>query len=454
MSIPLQVIAPKRVQMYLLGTGFDQQLRENGVMPRRALTDRFVQGAKAKGAPQVDYFDEHTPGLALRVSEGGTRAWSFMFTSPKDGKRARVKLGAYPGTSLAGARTKADECKGYLEEDPPRDPRDVFAAQLAGAMTVSTLLDSWTEKRLAGLRSAEHIGRRMRRNVTPVIGSVALLTLHRRDVNRVIDPLLKRDSPIEANRVFENLRAMLRWAVARGDLDHNPMEGMAKPSDERARERVLSDDEIRTVWGTLPSVIKKSVDVQRIARLCLVTGQRVGEVAGMRRDELDLEKQLWSLPGSRTKNANPHSVPLSDMAVSLIKDALKDADDNAKHVFPSEEESLRPRAVARTLSRAQKPTREKPTGKFGIAEWTPHDLRRTVLTGLAQLGVAPIVIGAIANHLSVTKANVTFANYVQYDYAKEKRDALDLWAKRLDGIIGGGAAAVFPMKRKSRVGVR
>ncbi len=404
-------------------------------MPRLALTDRFIQGAKAKDAPQVDYFDEHTPGLALRVSEGGTRAWSFLFTSPKDGKRARVKLGAYPGTSLAGARTKAEECKGYLAEDPPRDPRDVFEAQQAAAMTVSMLFDSWTEKRLVGLRSAEHIGRRMRRNVTPVIGSITLSMLHRRDINRVLDPILKRGAGIEANRVFENMRAMLRWAVARGDLDHNPMEGMAKPSEEHARERSLSDDEIRTIWAALPSVIKKSVDVQRIVKLCLVTCQRVGEVAGMRPDELDLEKRLWSLPGSRTKNASPHTVPLSEMAVTIIKEALKAAGDDAKWVFPSNEESIRPHAVARTLSRAQKPTKDNPQGKFGIAEWTAHDLRRTALTNLAQLGVQPIVIGAIANHLSVTKATVTFAHYVNYDYASEKRQALELWASRLAAML-------------------
>jgi integrase len=422
-------------------------------MPRLALTDGFVMGAKAKDAPQVDYFDEHTPGLALRVSEGGTRAWSFLFTSPKDGKRARASLGTYPGTSLASARTKAEEARGWLEESPPRDPRDVFAAMTASTITVSNLFDSWSEKRLAKLRSAEHIRRRMRRNVIPAIGSIALPALARRDINRVIDAILKREAAIEANRVFENLRAMLRWAVERGDLDHSPMDGMKKPSDENARERTLTDEEIATIWQSLPSVVAKSKDVQRIAKLCLVTGQRVGEVAGMADGELDIGKRLWSLPGSRSKNANPHAVPLSDMALAIVKDALRDAGETSKHVFPSDDGGIRPRAVTRTLSRAQKATKDKPKGKFDMPEWTPHDLRRTVLTNLAQLGVQPIVIGSIANHLSVTKANVTFANYVQYDYAKEKREALDLWAKRLEGIIGG-AAKVLPMRRKSRAGVK
>ena len=414
-------------------------------MPRVALTDRFVAGAKAGEADRVEYFDEKTPGLALRVSPAGVKSWVLIFTSPKDDKRARLTLrGGYPTTSLAAARAQALEAKAHLDEG--RDPRDVLAAHDASAVTVAALYESWLDKHVATLRSGKHIDRRMKRNALPVIGAVRLAELHRRDVNRAIDPILKRGKPIEANRVFENMRAMLRWAVARGDLDHSPMDGMAKPSVEATRDRVLSDDEIRTIWHALPKVLAKSETVQRIARLCLLTGQRVGEVAGMRRDELDLKKRVWSLPGSRTKNANAHTVPLSDLSVTIIRDALKAAADGCEYVFPSGEESIRPRHVARTLLRAQAPTKENPKGRFGVSEWTPHDLRRTALTGLAQLGVQPIVIGAVANHLSVTKASVTFASYVRHDYAKEKAAALDLWAERLAGIIQGDAAKVVPMR--------
>jgi integrase len=416
-------------------------------MPRVALTDRFVASAKAKDAPQVDYFDEHTVGLALRVSEAGKRSWTLHFTSPKDHKRARMTLGSYPSTSLAAARTRALQAKEELDQGI--DPRDALAAQDAGAMTVSALYESWRDKHVATLRSGEHIGRRMKRNALPVIGSVRLADLHRRDINRVVDPILKRGKAIEANRVFENMRAMLRWAVARGDLDHSPMDGMSKPSAEVARDRVLSDDEIRIIWTALPDTIAKSATVQRIAKLCFVTGQRVGEVSGMRSDELDLKKRIWSLPGSRTKNANPHLVPLSDLAIGIIKEALAAAGES-EFVFPSEDESIRPRHVARTLLRAQKATKEKPKGRFGIPEWTPHDLRRTVLTNMAALGVQPIVIGAVANHLSVTKASVTFASYVRHDYGREKAEALNMWAERLSAIVKGNTAEVVPMRTGRR----
>jgi integrase len=426
---------------------------------RLALTDRFVAAAKADGVSQADYFDEKTPGLALRVSEAGTKVWTFNFTSPKDGKRARLKVGSYPGTSLAGARTKAKEARGYLEEDPPRDPRDVLAAEEANAWTVQTLCEKYLEMhvRPAELASADNIEQRFRKNVLPVIGAKKLATLHQRDINAVLDPIIKRAKGTEANRVFEALRAMFRWAVKRGDLDRSPLGAMEKPAAENGpRERVLSNDEIRHMWDRLPTALPQSMACQRIIRLCLATAQRCGEVAGMRRDELDLGRKLWSLPGSRTKNASPHAIPLSDMALAIIKAALEDAGDDAEFVFPSPlvaddgraMSGIDPHAVATTLRRAHAATDARPKGRFDMVPFCTHDLRRSALTGLAQLGVAPIVIGAVANHLSVTKSNVTFAHYVKHSYEAEKREALDLWAERLDGIIGGAAAKVLPMRKR------
>jgi integrase len=218
---------------------------------------------------------------------------------------------------------------------------------------------------------------------------------------------------------------MLRWAVSRGDLDHNPIEGMRKPQGSKPRERVLSDDEIRTLWNSLPQALARSPEYQRIIKLCLVTGQRVGEVVGMTQSEIDRKHKLWKLPGARTKNGHPHAVPLSPLAIELIG--------NADPVFPNNtrDPSL---AVSRTIYRAQ--------DRFGIPHWTVHDLRRTALTGMAKLGVAPIVLGHIANHRTTTKAGMTLSVYVQHAYEKEKREALELWADRLQGIMAGGAEVV------------
>jgi integrase len=185
-------------------------------------------------------------------------------------------------------------------------------------MTVAALVESYVEKHAAGLRSGAEIKRRLHRNIIPVIGNVKLADLHRRDATRVVDAITRRGAPVEAMRAFEDLRAMLRWAVARGDLDHNPVEGMRKPPGSKPRTRVLTDEEICALWNGLPEALAKSPACQQIIKLCLVTGQRVGEVAGMRKGELNLKEGIWTIPGSRTKNGHEHVVPLSPLAIEII----------------------------------------------------------------------------------------------------------------------------------------
>jgi integrase len=364
------------------------------------LTDRFCQHAKSTRA-QTDYFDETVRGLALRVTSRGTKAWTFLYGTP----RRRVTLGRYPSLSLAGARTLALETREGLT-----------------AGTVSALAEAYV-KSVQGNRTAKEIERRLRKDALPIIGHIPIRELHRRDLARVIDA---KSAPISARRVFEDLRAMVRWAVARGDLDHNPIDGVKGPPISKPRERVLTDDEIRILWNSLPQL--RSVACQQIIKLCLLIGQRLGEVAGLRKSELDLPKAVWNIPGSRTKNGHSHSVPLSEMALGIIEDAIGDRDE----VFDPSWADRMCQVIGRT--------------QFGLAHWTAHDLRRTALTKMAELGVAPIVIGHVANHRTTTKAGITLGVYVQHAYEREKREALELWADRLTAIVGGNIAKVLPLR--------
>lgn len=418
-------------------------------MPRVALTDRFCSTAKAIGV-QTDYFDETVSGLALRVTGQGRRSWCYLYTSPRDGKRARATIGSYPATSLAAARGKALEARGHVEAG--QDPRLVLVGQSAAGMTVAALVDAYlADPEKAALRSKAEIARRLRKNVVPVIGAVRIADLRRRDVRNVTDAILRRGKKVEATRVFEDVRAMVRWANENEYLDANPVDGMAKPAEATSSNRVLSDDEIRTLWAGLPKALSRSVQCQRVVKLCLVTAQRVGEVAGMVRAEIDLPAREWRLPGSRTKNGHPHVVPLSDLAIQIINEAMADNGSEAEPLFPCCDGSLSPVAVARTILRANEIGEDRPRGRFGIAPWSAHDLRRTALTGMARLGIAPIVLGHVANHRTTTRAGVTLAVYSQYTYDKEKRAALNLWANRLSAIVEPGAAAhVIPLRRRAR----
>jgi integrase len=330
----------------------------------------------------------------------------------------------------------AIEARGHLEQG--EDPRVVLAARAAGTLTLAALIESFLDKHARpNLRSADEIERRLTKNVTSIIGSVKLADLHRRDMNRVVDPVLKRASRVEAGRVFEDLRAVLRWAVARGDLDHNPIDGMKKPAGSRPRQRILSDDEIRRLWNELPTSLARSPACQRIIKIALLSAQRVGEISGMGTAELDLANGLWTIPAERSKNKHSHTVPLTSAAIAVIREALADAGGQPLFVFPGKDRttSLPSMAVAKTIGRAHQRNDDYPAGRFGIPHWTAHDLRRTAVSGMGKLGVPPIVRGHIINHRSVTKAGVTLGVYDQYSYAEEKREALERWADRLLAIV-------------------
>lgn len=396
---------------------------------RAKLTDRLVASLKPGAEP---HFDEVVPGLSIDTG-ARSQTFYFHFTSPVTGKRSRISLGHYPSTTLATARGKAAESRALVDDG--QDPKSEKSARGA-PMTVAGLVNAYLDLRIRGrLRSAKAVERRLRQNVLPVIGAIRLADVHRRDVTRVLDELMRRGCPTEACRVFEDIRALLRWAVSRGDLDRNPIEGMVRPAETKARDRAFSDDEIRTFWHALPVAFarstfpKQATQTQRLLKLCLVTGQRIGECAGISAAEVDFAKGVWVIPAGRSKNKHAHEVPLSDLAAELVREILADGT------------RVSPTYVSKNVGLSQ--------SAFGLPHWSTHDLRRTCVSKIAELGVSPLVIAHVINHRGSTKAGVTLGVYVQHSYAKEKREALQLWADRLQAIVAGDVARVIPMRPAS-----
>lgn len=407
-------------------------------MPKLELQDRFVKSVKPDSERQVDHFDTVVKGLALTVSPGGTKTWSLLYTKPTTGKRARMKIGRYPEITLAKAREKARETRAGVGEgkDPVAEKKAVAASQ-----AVSDLVENYIKRQASTRRTGPAIARRLRKNVSQTIGTIKLSDLHRRDLTRVIDAIKDRGAATEANRVFEDMRAMIRWARGRGDLDDNLMEGMRKPSETVERDRVLSSREIETLWRALPGADMRE-STRRIIRLCLVTGQRVGEVCGMTRKEIDLETGVWTIPPSRSKNGRAHALPLPAMALDIIREQLAEAEaladrkgrDPVPYVFPAPGA----RAAVKNASISKAIKRNEVAGRvMGIAPFTPHDLRRTCATMMEEIGISPFVVGHVLNHVSITRASITSRIYARYTYEKEKREALAAWADRLQGIVGG-----------------
>lgn len=427
-------------------------------MPQVELTDKFCSSAKVISGRKTDYFDKTVKGLCLRTSSGGTKTWFVVYTTPSQRKRAWLKLGVYPDTPLGGlngARQKARDARAKIGDgaDPIAERR-----AYANSQTVGDMVENYILRRASTRRSCAEIARRLRKNVSNVIGDLRLADLHRRDLTRCIDAVKDRGAAVEANRVFEDVRAMVRWARGRGDLEANLTEGMAHPTEAVARDRWLAADEIRTVWtGLAEAEMREST--RRILRLCLLTAQRVGEVCGMTRDELDLEAATWTIPAGRTKNAREHVVPLSRQALSIIREQIADlasvcarrgiAAPDFVFSAPDGRAAIGGGSVAHALRRqAQRVDGGKSIRILGVAPFTPHDLRRTAATGMEQIGISPFVVGHVLNHISVTKASITSQVYARYDYAREKRDALQAWAERLDEIVHSNADLVAALQAR------
>ena len=444
-------------------------------MPKLELTDKTIKAAKvSEGTRKLDLFDTLARGLCLRVGAGGTKAFYFVY-SDASGKRVWNKLGEYGEHTgqftLAAARKQAKELRGYVAggNDPAAEKRSERAA-----LTVFDMVENYLTRAVASRRSVDEIARRLRKNVSGkdsegnplvddkgkstasegVIGNVKLSDLHRRDLTKCIDALKDRGAHVEANRLFEDIRAMVRWARGRGDLDENLTENMRKPTETAPRERWLTEDEIKIVWKALPDADMRE-STRRIIRLCLITGQRVGEVSGMTREELSDDATLWTIPGERAKNKQQHKVPLSSLAMQIILEQQADVEalaarkgrDVPDEIFPSP--GFHGPAGADSIPKALK--RLDVNGNvLGVPAWTPHDLRRTCATHMEMLGVSPHVIGHCLNHISTTKATVTTAVYARYDYAKEKAEALSLWSDRLTAITSGSGAKVLPMRKNAK----
>ncbi len=409
-------------------------------MPTVELTDRFCQAAKVATGRKTDYFDTTVKGLCLRTSAGGAKAFFLVYTKPGTTKRAWLKLGRYPELKLADARQKARDGRGEIGEGA-----DLIADKKAQAasQSVKDLVDNYIARHASTKRSGDEIARRLGKNVSDLIGDVKLSDLHRRDITKCIDAVKDRGAHVEANRLFEDIRAMVRWARGRGDIDENLVEGMRKPTETTERDRVLTADEIKKLWAGLPHADMRE-STRRIIRLCLITGQRVGEISGMERGAIDLAKKIWTIPAARSKNHREHVVPLSEMAVNIIKEqlaavaALSERKELAvpTWVFPGPgfRDSVTAASVPKAIKRLEV-TAKGNTTIMGLLPWTPHDLRRTSATHMEEIGISPFIVGHVLNHVSITKSTVTSRVYARYDYGKEKREALDLWADRLEGIV-------------------
>ncbi len=405
-------------------------------MSRKRLTDRFVAGVRA--TVRDTYFDVKARGLALRVTPAGVKSWSFVYRL--DGTASQwLWLGSYPAVPLADARGLALTYRRMVEvekRDPAKERHDERAARAAapptptpGAFTFADLGDLYATVAAGQKKTWQDDVAKINRHLRPAWGALPLRTLTRAHVHELLDGLVANGMTVGVNRVQALISKMFTIAVDRSLLDSHPAARMEKRFKERPADRVLSDDELRTLWAGLDAHPGRAADA---LRLRLLLGQRGEEIAGMTWPEVDLEAAVWQLPGARTKNGRPHAVPLPSSAIAVLT--------RARAALPADEARVFP-----FLSLRSDDHRALAVIHGGKYEW--KDLRRTFATRLAGLGFDETCIGRVLNHARVT---VTAKHYIQHAYLDEKQRALDAWDRELQRIVKHEpktGAAVLPMRR-------
>ena len=255
----------------------------------------------------------------------------------------------------------------------------------------------------------------MRRDFLPYIGAhTKAEDVKRRDIVAMLDGKAAT-APVAANRLLEVVRRLYTWGMDKELVEATPFARKVKrPTEEKSRDRVLSEDEIRALWNSLPEARHMTESTRTALRLVLLTAQRPGEVCGMEWDELDVARGWWEIPREKTKSDRAHRVPLTPMALELIEAQPK----GDRWIF-----SIKPVGLHSGVRR----------NKFlGLKRWTPHDLRRTAASHMAAAGVDRFTLERVLNHADSSVTGI----YDRYTYDAEKRRALEKWERRLRSIIG------------------
>jgi integrase len=403
----------------------------------KVLTDTLIRSLKAPPDGRIEVADVRSTGLSFRVTAKDARSWCFRFRDSRSGKASRATIGGYPDISLADAGERADAMRRQVAagENPVEAKRR--ERELSTLKTFKALSDRYlNEHSRRHKRSAAADERNLRLHILPKWGSRRYEEIGRADVIELVEGLVTAGKETLANRVQALISSIYSFAMDAELVKGNPCARLRRRGVENIGRRVLTDNEIRLFWS---SIMKKPVSraVGLALRLVLLTGVRSGEAAGAARAELtDLNTKnmaLWIIPAARTKNGRPHLVPLSGLARRTVLSALELARENTEFLFPSpsvDDAPITAHALAVAMARFADPT----VGKSWRAERpTPHDLRRTLATRLAQLGIVKEDRDAVLNH---TAQDVGKVHYDLYDRQREKRRALDLWASSLGAIVG------------------
>jgi integrase len=391
---------------------------------RRRLTDKGLQSM-----PVGIHWDTEVLGFGLSVSPLGKR--TFILNHRYDGKHnSRRSVGVYPDITLSEARDKAREWRRMVSQGT--DPRADFERrkreqQRRGANTFAVVAEAFLDH-IKDRRRADDTGRIIRRVFVTKWGDCPITDIERFEVREAIQATAKRGKTSMAHSELGALRRLFNFAISQEKygLEVSPCDRI-RPTElvgERGhRDRVLDDAELRALWKGAEAL---GYPFGSVVKLLMLTGQRRSEVAEAQWSEFDLDKRLWTIPQLRFKSAAPHVVPLTNDALALL-DALPRF--SGDFVF-SYNYGASPMSISAPLKDRLDDAVSAALGRK-VEPFVLHDIRRTVRTNLPRLRVPTEISELVIGHTKKGLHKI----YDQYAYLDEKRDALNLWAGYLRGIL-------------------
>jgi len=382
--------------------------------------------------------DAKQDGLRIRVAPDGKLTWNVT-VRVKHGKVLSVSLGRCDhegrvGLDLAGAREHTAEIV-----KAARQGIDLLAVEAAGRkakkdlITVAGLIAAYSSdisnpRRKGGaLRTAAEIERRLKRALATKLSDPAT-EVRRRDLAELLDTVFL-EFPREAEKRRQQIDVLFRWGIAKGYLDASPIDGLPSYGTSLPRHRVLSGDELRILWNWLDDgADNMPTDVINVLKVQFLTGARVGEVAGMTASELseDGDRLLWTLPESRSKNKKSHTRPLVGQAHILVADLLKTGVQGPLFRILDRSRALRADDVGLALNKRNRP----------VAHFTTHDLRRTFVSVLDELGVPLETIAAAIGHRRGGAETRTLIRHYSRPNLDERIElALKVWDEHIQRLL-------------------
>lgn len=371
-------------------------------------------------------FDDSLAGFGLRIRESGKRYWIVQYRSAE--KTRRVTLGPFGLLTPEEARERAGTilAKVRLGEDPQAARAE---AKARASVTLGRLIETYLTRYAAPKLKAKSLveTKRYLNEAWRPLHELPLDNIDRRLVAARLAEIAASSGATAANRARAALSAFFSWTMREGIGSMNPVVGSNK-SEETSRDRVLSNLELAAIWSAC-----RDDEFGRIVRLLILTGQRRAEIGDLAWSEVDLASSAIAIPAARTKNKRAHEIPLSPMALDVLAGMHR----RERPLIFGEGAggfsgwSKAKSALDERLAAAGTP----------LEPWRLHDLRRSVATGMIDIGVLPHVVEAVLNHVSGHLAGVAGV-YNRAKYTTEKRQALDRWAAHIEGLIAGTSQVV------------